>query len=165
MKEFGENFAEFSEAGTSCVRCVRTSKRPPVDFTRLPTDMRALPSTEREWEDALHILAKPKSGSACGPGAIPSELSAAGGQGYRRGLGGFCVVSRERAPIAVEGERHGGRSWATHTEQYERSAVFQLPKKDVCQRATSSGRAVAPNVSWYVANGRQFAPEERNSRS
>ena len=31
--------------------------------------------------------------------------------------------------------------------------VFQLPSKDVCQRVTSSGRAVAPNVSWYASNG------------
>ena len=66
--------------------------------------MCALPSTERGWQDALHILAKPKSSRACGPDAIHSELIAAGGEGYRRALGTLCAeVSREGAPILWKG--------------------------------------------------------------
>ena len=58
MKEFGENCAKFSEA--EHIVMVRADKQAaPLDFTRLPTDMRSLPCTEREWEDALRILASP----------------------------------------------------------------------------------------------------------
>ena len=82
MKEFGENCAEVSEA-EHMVRVQADKQAASVLFTRSPTDTSALPGTEREWEDALHVLSKPKSGRAFGPDAIPSELIAAGGQGYR----------------------------------------------------------------------------------
>ena len=59
MKEFGENCAEFSEV-EHLVKVRADKQAAMVDSTRLPTDMRALPSTEWEWEDALRILAKPK---------------------------------------------------------------------------------------------------------
>ena len=91
-KDFGENCAEGASVQADA----------PVHFTRSPTDARALPSTEREWEDALRVL--PKSGRACGPDAIPSELIAAGGQGYCRALGALCAkVSFEGAPIFWKG--------------------------------------------------------------
>ena len=83
---------------------VRTSKRPPVELIARQPGTSALRSTELEWEDALHTLAKPKSGRACGSDAIPSELIAAGGEGYRRALGALCAkMSGEGAPILWKG--------------------------------------------------------------
>ena len=103
MKEFGENFAEFSEA-EHLVMVQADKKAAPVLFIRSPTDTCALPGTEREWEDALHVLSKPKSGRAFGPDAVPSELNAAGGQGYRRALGVLCAkVLKEDAPMSWKG--------------------------------------------------------------
>ena len=103
MKEFGENCAEFSEA--EHLTKVHADKRAaPVLFTRSPTDTCVLPGTEREWEDALHVLSKPKSGRAFGHDAIPSELIAAVGEGYRRALGVLCAkVSKEGAPMLWKG--------------------------------------------------------------
>ena len=94
--------------------------------------------------DALHVLSKPKSGRAFGPDAIPSELIAAGGQGYRRALGALCAkVMREGAPMLwKEGDM---------AAQHERSFVLWLSRKDVCQRAACG--ALAPDVSWYVPDG------------
>ena len=103
MKEFGENCAEFSEA-EHLVRVQAEKQAAPVLFTRSPTDTCALPGTESEWEDALHVLSKPKSGRAFGPDATPSELIAAGGQGYRRALGVLCAkVLKEGAPMLWKG--------------------------------------------------------------
>ena len=84
---------------------VQADKRAaPVLFTRSPTDTCALPGTEREWENAFHVLSKPKSGRAFGPDAILSELIAAGGQGYRRALGAFCAkMLKEGAPMLWKG--------------------------------------------------------------
>ena len=63
MKESGENCAEFSEA--EHLKKVQADKRAAlVLFTRSPTDACALPGTEREWENAFHVLSKPKSGRA-----------------------------------------------------------------------------------------------------
>ena len=54
MKEFGENLAEFSEL--EHLTKVQADKRAaPVLFTSSPTDTCALPGTECEWEDALHV--------------------------------------------------------------------------------------------------------------
>ena len=99
MKAFGENCAEFSEAEHHAK--VRADKQAaPVELIGRQADTRALPSTEREWEEALHVLAKPRSGRVCGPDAIPSELIAAGGQGNHRALGALCAkVSKEGASI------------------------------------------------------------------
>ena len=91
MKEFGENCAEFSEA-EHLVRVQADKQAAPVRVKRSPTDTCALPGTERGREDALHFLSKPKSGRAFGPDAIPSELIAAGGPGYRRALGALCAL-------------------------------------------------------------------------
>ena len=103
MKEFGENCAEFSEA-EHLTKVQADKQAAPVLFTRSPTDTCVSPGTEREWEDALHALSKPKSGRAFGPDAIPSELIAAGGQGYRRALGVLCAkVSKEGAPMLWKG--------------------------------------------------------------
>ena len=94
MKEFGENCAEFSEA-EHLVKVQNDKQAALVRFTRSPGTC-ALPGTELEWEDALHVLSKPKSGRAFGPDAIPSELIAAGGQGCRA-LGALCAkVSNPR---------------------------------------------------------------------
>ena len=102
MKEFGENCAEFSEA-EHLTKVQADKQAAPVLFTRSPTDTCVLPGTEREWEDALHVLSKPKSGRAFGPDAIPSELIAAG-QGYRRALGVLCAkVSKQGAPMLWKG--------------------------------------------------------------
>ena len=120
-KEFGENSADFSEA-EHLVRRQAEKQAAQFRFTRSPTDTCALPGTEREWEDALHVLSKPKSGRALGPDAIPLELIVASGR-------------------------------ATHAKQQERSFALQLSRKDVCQRAASSRGALAPDVSWYVADG------------
>ena len=100
MKEFGENCVEFSEA-EHLVKVQADKQAAPVLFSRSPTDT---PDTEREWEDDFHVLSKPKSGRAFGPDAIPSELIAAGGQGYRRALGVLCAkVSKEGAPVLWKG--------------------------------------------------------------
>ena len=152
----GENCAKFSEAEHHAK--VRADKQAaPVELVGRQTDARSLPSAEREREDALHILAKTKSGRACGPDAMSSELIAAGGQGCRRALGALCAkVSREGAPILWKGGDMAAvprKTRATRAEQFERSVVFQLPRKDVCQCATSSSGTLAPHVSWHVANG------------
>ena len=65
MKEFGENCTEFSEA-EHLVRVQADKQAVPVLFTRSPTDTCAALGTEREWEDALHVLSKPKSGRGGG---------------------------------------------------------------------------------------------------
>ena len=106
----------------------------PVLFRRSPTDT---PDTEREWEDALHVLSKPKSGRAFGPDAVSSELIAAGGQGYRRALGVLCAkVSKEGAPMLWKG-----------------GDMTDTPRKpEEFLRACSRG-ALAPVVCWNVADG------------
>ena len=110
VKEFGENCAEYSEV-EHLVKVQADKQAAPVRFTRSPTDTCVLPGTEREWEDALHVLSKPKSGRAFGPDAISSELIAAGGQGHRRALGVLCAKGVEgRCSDVVEGRRYGGRS-------------------------------------------------------
>ena len=93
---------------------------------------------------------------SCGPDAVPSELNAAGqprilpcarclvSQGVERRVR-FCGRGATWRPFLA--------SQGTHAEQYETNAMFLLPRKDVCERVTSSGRAVAPNVSWHAANG------------
>ena len=94
MKEFGENCAEFSEA-EHLVRVQADKQAAPVIFTGSPTDTCALP-------DARHVFSKPKSGRAFGPDAVPSELIAAGGQGYRRDMAAF---PRKPGPLTPSNTR------------------------------------------------------------
>ena len=63
MKEFGENCTEFSDA-EHLLRVQADKQAAPFLFTRSPMDTCTLPGTEREWEDALHVLSKPESGRA-----------------------------------------------------------------------------------------------------
>ena len=103
MKEIGENCVESSEA-EHLANSRADKEAAPVELMRRQPGTSALRSTELEWEDVLHTLAKPKSGRACGPDAIPSELIAAGGQGYCRALGALCAkMSGEGAPILWKG--------------------------------------------------------------
>ena len=84
MKEFGENCEHL-------VRVQADKQAAPVLFTSSPKDTCALPGTEREWEDALHVLSKLKSGRAFGPDAI-------------RALGDlYAKVVREGAPMLWKG--------------------------------------------------------------
>ena len=81
-------------------RCKETSKQPRF----FSPGRRRTRLFCQEWEDAFHVLSKPKSGRAFGPDAIPSELIAAGGQGYRWALGVLCAkVSKEGAPMLWKG--------------------------------------------------------------
>ena len=111
MKEFGENWTEFSE--TEHLAKAQADKQvAPVELIVRLSGAGALPKTELEWEDALGTLAKSRLGRACGPDAISSELIAAGGQGYRRALGqggqggGSGSLERRatwRLPLAKQG--------------------------------------------------------------
>ena len=120
MKEFGENCTEFSEA-EHLSKAQADKQVVPVELIGRLSGAGAFPKTELEWEEALHTLPKPTSGRACGPDAIPSELIAAGGQGYRRALGALC------AKVVREGLRFSGRrrqsgcpsqTRTNHTEQH-----------------------------------------------
>ena len=98
-----------------------------------------------------------KSSRAFGPDAIPSELIAVGGQGYRRALDVLCAkVLKEGAPMLWKGgdvvavPRKPG---PLTPKQHERSFVLQLSRKDVCERAACSRGALATIISWYVADG------------
>ena len=102
-KEFGENCAEFSEA-EHLTKVQADKQAAEVRFARSPTHTCALPGMECEWEDALHVLSKPKLGRAFGPDAIPSETIAASGQKCRRALGALCAkVLKEGAPMLWKG--------------------------------------------------------------
>ena len=70
MKEFGENCAESSEA-VHKVRVQPDRQAAPVLFTRSPTDTCALPNTEGEWEDALHVLSNTSPVVLLGPTLSP----------------------------------------------------------------------------------------------
>ena len=132
---------------------MRTSRRPPSCSSGGSQATSVLPRAELEWEDALHTLARPKSGRACGPDAIPSELVAAGGQ-VPPSAGSLVSHGVQRGSSdSLERRRHGGLPSQTrtdHTEEYQRSAVLQLPRKD--RRQSSSSGTLASHVSWHVAN-------------
>ena len=160
MKEFGENCVEFSEAEHHAK--VRADKQAaPVELIKRQTDTRALPSTEREWEDALHVLAKPTSGRACGPDAISLELIAAGGQGYRRcpekELRFFGKVATWRPSLAKQG--HSRRAIR------EECVVFQLPRKSCMPVCHEQQRYLGSPCQLACRKRERFEAEERNSRS
>ena len=155
MKEFGEKCTEFSEAEHPA-QAQADKQAAPVELIGRRSGAGALPKTELEWEEALHTLAKPKSGRACGPDAIPAEVIAAGGQVHRRALG-VCQGGQGGSPDSLETRRHGGcpsQTRTNHDEQHKRSVVLQLSRKDVCKRATSGSGTLAHHFCWDGSNGR-----------
>ena len=98
MKEFGENCAEFSEA-EHLVRASPGSVSQGRRRTRVRCQARSV-----NGRMLFTFSPSPSSGRAFGPDAIPSELIAASGQGYRRALGALCAkVLNESAPMLWKG--------------------------------------------------------------